>query len=64
MVNKSREFSCFLDDSEALALSQFVKRVGWSEIRQNAFDDAEAYEVRDALGCIALMLSEAGYEPR
>ena len=64
MVNKSREFSCFLDDSEALALSQFVKRVGWSEIRQNAFDDAEAYEVRDALGRIALMLSEAGYEPR
>jgi hypothetical protein len=64
MTEKRQEFSFFLDDSEALALAQFVKRVGWSEIRQNAVDDAEAYEIRDALGRIALTLAEGGYEPR
>lgn len=68
MFKKSQEFSFFLDDSEAHALAHFVKRVGWSEIRQNAVDDAEAYEIRDALGRIDLMLDlmlvEGGYEPR
>lgn len=64
MIKKSQEFSFFLDESEALALAQFVKRVGWSEIRQNAVDDAEAYEIRDALGRIALTLAWGGYEPR
>lgn len=64
MIRKSQEFHMFLDEVEALALAQFVKRVGWSEIRQNAVDDAEAYEIRDALGRIALMLAEGGYEPR
>lgn len=64
MIEKRQEFTFFLDESEALALAQFVKRVMWAEIRQNAVDDAEAYEIRDALGRIALTLAEGGYEPR
>ena len=64
MVEKRQEFSLFLDASEALALAQFVKRVYWAEIRQNAVDDAEGYEIRDALGRIGLMLAEGGYDPR
>ena len=64
MIKKRQEFTFFLDESEALALAQFVKRVMWAEIRQNAVDDAEAYEIRDALGRIALTLAEGGYEPR
>ena len=39
-----------LEPAQALALAQFVKRVGWSEIRQNAVDDDEAYAMREALG--------------
>ena len=34
-----------LEPLQALALAQFVKRVGWSEIRQNAVDDDEAYAI-------------------
>ena len=64
MIRKSQEFSLFLDEVEALALAQFLKRVGWSEIRQNAVSDAEANEVRDALGRVALMLAQGGYDPR
>lgn len=36
------EVQIALKPAQALALAQFVKRVGWSEIRQNAVDDAEA----------------------
>ena len=53
-----------LTDAQALALAQFVKRVGWSEIRGNAVDDDEAYTMRDALGELAKALAEAGYAPR
>lgn len=53
-----------LNDLHAMALAQFVKRVGWSEIRQNAVDDAEAYEMRDALRRLADALAECGYAPR
>ena len=53
-----------LEPAQALALAQFVKRVGWSEIRQNAVDDDEAYVMRDALGFLAKALQEAGYAPR
>ena len=53
-----------LEAAQALALAQFVKRVGWTEIRQNAVDDDEAYEMRTALGFLANALREAGYAPR
>jgi len=53
-----------LEPAQALALAQFVKRVGWQEIRQNAVDNDEAYVMRDALGELAKALREAGYAPR
>ena len=53
-----------LEPAQALALAQFVKRVGWAEIRQNAVDDDEAYVIRDALGFLAHALREVGYAPR
>jgi hypothetical protein len=53
-----------LEESQALALAQFVKRVGWSDIRQNAVSDDEAYTMRDALGELAKALRESGFAPR
>jgi len=48
----------------ALALAQFVKRVGWSEIRANAVDDQEADEMRTALEYLRDGLALAGFAPR
>lgn len=53
-----------LTPQQALALAQFVKRVGWSEFRQNAVDDDEAYVIRDAVDRVAAGLAEVGYAPR
>jgi hypothetical protein len=55
-------FELPLDQAEALA--QFVKRVGWPEMRACAVDDREAYEIRAALSALAKGLAEAGYAPR
>lgn len=51
-----------IDQVEALA--QFVKRVGWPEMRACAVDDKEAYEIRAALSALANSLADAGYVPR
>ncbi|MFM2287704.1 MAG: hypothetical protein RL684_847 [Pseudomonadota bacterium] len=53
-----------LDDERALALAQFVKRVGWQEIRVNAVSDDEAYAMRDAIAAVADGLQARGYAPR
>lgn len=53
-----------LKPAQALALAQFVKRVGWSEIRQNAVDDAEADLMVEAINKLMQALAEAGYAPR
>lgn len=58
------EVSMVLEPAQALALAQFVKRVGWSELRLNAVDDDEAYTMRDAIELLARALAEAGYAPR
>ena len=50
--------------AQSMALAQFVKRVTWSEIRGCAVDDAEAYEIRDAISKLQEALAEAGYSPR
>jgi hypothetical protein len=57
-------FTVILDDQLAHALAQFVKRVGWSEMRQNAVDDAEAYDIRLGIYQLQKALQEAGYDPR
>lgn len=55
-----------LDLSPELAwsLAQFVKRVGWSEIRANAASEEEADEIRTALECVRDALALAGFGPR
>jgi hypothetical protein len=57
-------FNFELTDDQAYALAQFVKRCGWTEWRQNAVDDAEAYLMRDAFDQLAAALKDGGYSPR
>jgi len=63
-MNDQVDVMMSLEPAQALALAQFIKRVGWTEIRQNAVDDDEAYEMRAALGFLSNALQEAGYAPR
>lgn len=53
-----------LNDTEAAALAQFVKRIGWQEMRANAVDDDEAYRIGDAISQLQKALAEEGYAPR
>jgi cytochrome c len=53
-----------LTEQEALDLAQFVKRVGWQEMRQNAVDEDEAYRIREALDKVRKALADVGYSPR
>ncbi len=53
-----------LTDGEADALSQFVKRAGWTEARRCAADDAEARVIIRALERVREALAEKGYAPR
>lgn len=51
-------------EQTAMALAQFVKRVGWQEFRQNAISDEEAYLIGDGVASLQRSLNNAGYAPR
>ena len=51
-------------EAQALALAQFVKRVRWTEVRQNAVGDDEADLMMDAMNEVAKALAAVGYAPR
>lgn len=53
-----------LNEELAVALAQFVKRVGFSDMRSNAVDDQEAYLIRDAIDRVRIGLAKAGFAPR
>lgn len=64
MTQKLVTFTVTINEELAEALSQFLKRVGFSEMRQNAVDDVEAYILRDAIDQVRKALQEVGYDPR
>lgn len=64
MSQKMVSFTVQINEELAEGLAQFLKRVGWSEIRQNAVDDVEACIMRDALGQVRQALDEVGFSPR
>ena len=57
-------FTVQINEELAEALAQFVKRVGFTEFRQNAVDDVEAYTMRDAVDQVRKALEDVGYAPR
>ncbi len=53
-----------LPDDLALALAQFLKRVGYNDYRELAVDQQQAYEMVDAGEKVRAALAEKGYAPR
>ena len=53
-----------LSDDEAWALAQLVKRIGWSDCRALAVDEAETGLMIQATNRVRAALAAAGYAPR
>jgi hypothetical protein len=53
-----------LTDEQAQALAQYLKRYTWTDVRQSAVDDDEAYLMREAFNAIRHSLADVGYSPR
>lgn len=53
-----------LAPAEALALAQFLKRVGLDDYRRLAVDADEAWAMLDAGERVRAALADAGYAPR
>lgn len=58
------KLSLELNQAQAWALAQFVKRVSWQEFRANAVDNDEAYLIRDGIVRLQGALATSGYAPR
>ena len=64
MSNESVTTTIELTEGQAMALAQFMKRVGWDEWRRKAVDDAEAHLMRDACDKLSKALADRGFAPR
>jgi hypothetical protein len=53
-----------LPDELAWALAQFVKRLGYSDCRQLAVSDDEAWQMIHATEVVRAALASQGYAPR
>ena len=53
-----------LTPEQAMALAQLAKRTGWSDTREKAVSDDDAYLMMDALNQLEKSLAEAGYATR
>lgn len=52
------------NDKQLTALSQFLKRIGWTDIRKLSTSDEETYDAQYALEAIRAELAKQGYNPR
>ncbi len=53
-----------LNPEQAWALAQLLKRIGWSECRALAEDEAQTRLMIEAIERVRQALAEAGYAPR
>lgn len=58
------EITLKLRPEQAAALAQLVKRTGWTDAREKATSDAEAYLMMDGVDAIMRALAEHGHSPR
>ena len=58
------DLAFYLTPAEALALAQFLKRVGVDDYRRLAVDRDEAWLMLDAGERVRAALAAAGYAPR
>ncbi len=61
---KTIEITVTLTDEQAWEFAQFLKRVCFSDYRDHATSDEEAYHMVNAGERIRRVLAEAGYAPR
>lgn len=52
-----------IDEVQAKALAQFIKRIEWSDIRANASNDGEAFQMTTAVTKLQDALARQGYTP-
>ena len=57
-------FTLELPSDHAWALAQFLKRVGYSDLRSLAVEEAEAWTMLYATERLRRALAEQGYSPR
>ena len=53
-----------LSDENAWALAQFLKRLGFSDCRELAVSEEEAWQMIRAAEAVRAALAEQGYAPR
>ena len=53
-----------LSSSQAWALAQFCKRVGFRDFDNNAVDESEAYTMQSAQNKVYSALRDHGFNPR
>lgn len=53
-----------LNDQDAWALAQLVKRLGWQALSDHAVNSDEAERMRNAIAGLQTALSQKGYSPR
>lgn len=51
-------------EAEALALAQFVNRLGWEDFSASAAGDTEAFLVKQSVDKLQDLLTRAGFSPR
>ena len=64
MTMKMVKLCVELDEKQAWALAQFIKRAGLDQCRPKAVNDDEAYVMRDGAAKVGAALAEAGYAAR
>ncbi|MFZ6732496.1 DUF7706 family protein [Undibacterium sp. Ji42W] len=61
---KTVKITSYMNDDQALALAQFLKRVKFSEFKQLAANIDEAYLMQEGALKVADALADNGFAPR
>lgn len=64
MSTNEQSLTVNLTDQEAWDLALFLKRIGFSEFRNHAADEDEAYRMLSVAEKVRSSLAEIGYQPR